>query len=116
MCKLDQKLNEYTQQHIEFLKKQSKVLWLHQGNSSTKYSYAKMNMRRHRNKIHALLDAKGQYIYDCNNIKYAAIQFYQDLFNGDLNEDFPQVETRMRINAVGYEYLSSPITLDELNH
>lgn len=64
-----------------------------------------MSMRRHRNKIHALLDSHGQYIYDPTSIKEIAIDYYQQLFNGDRNTCYSQIATRMQINAKGQEVL-----------
>lgn len=64
--------------------------------------------------MHALLDSQGQYIYDCNNIKDAAIEYYQQLFNGDINVDVPHVDTRKQTNTTGREYLSAPITMEEV--
>lgn len=63
--------------HHEFLKQQSIVLWLQKEDRNTKYFYAKMSMRRHRNKIHALLDSQGNYIYDSDSIRKESIAYYQ---------------------------------------
>lgn len=71
-------------------------------------------MRRHRNKIQALLDPQGDYIYDCDRIKEEAIAYYQVLFNGDSNVFFPNITTRMQINNMGKEYLASPVTMYEV--
>lgn len=73
-----------------------------------------MSMRRHRNKIHALFDSQGQYIYDQNSIKETAIDYYQQLFNRDTNTCYPQIETRMQIIAKGREYLSSLLSMEEI--
>lgn len=102
MYYMGQSLNEKIQKHNEFLPQQSKVLWLQQGDSNTKKFYAKMSMRRHRNKIHALLDYQGNYIYDCNSIKETTIDYYQQLFNGELNIEFPHIDIRMQINSAGH--------------
>lgn len=73
-----------------------------------------MSIRRHRNKIQALLDAQGNYVYDNTAIKEAATSFYQSLFNGEVNLFFPHIHTRMQINNRGKEYLNSPFSVDEL--
>lgn len=71
-------------------------------------------MRRHRNKIHALIDYRGNYIYDCNGIKETAIDYYQQLFNGKLNIEFPHIDTSMKINSARHRYLSGSVTLAEI--
>lgn len=71
-------------------------------------------MRRQRNKIHALHDSQGQYIYDCTCIKDAAVEYYQQFFNGDVNTDFPQVDTSMQTNTEGQDYLAPSVTMEEI--
>lgn len=60
-----------------------------------------MSMLKHRNRIHALMNSQRQYICDCTSIKDAAIDYYQNLFNGDINTVFPHIVTRMTINSNG---------------
>lgn len=114
MQKLGQSLNENTQKHNMLLGQQSKVLWLQQGGSNTKFFYAKMSMCRHRNKTHALLGSQGSYIYDCNCIKDTTLDYYQQLFNEDMNLNIPHIDIGMQINSVGQKYLSTSITLVEI--
>lgn len=57
MFPLGQRLNDQIQKHVQLLRQKSKVHWLQQRVTNTKFFYAKMSMRRHRNKIHALLDS-----------------------------------------------------------
>lgn len=70
-------------------------------------------MRKHKNKIYALLDFHGQFIYDFNNIKHEAIEYYQKLFNGNVKTQFHHVDTRVQINNTGREFLFAPITIEE---
>lgn len=111
MYHTSQKLKDQLGKQNEF---SHKVLWLHQGDNNTKYFYAKMSMRKHRNNIQALMDAQGQYIYDFKKIKTEAIHNNQTLFNGDSINFFPPISTIMHINNTGRECLSSPVTTTEI--
>lgn len=42
------------------------------------------------------------------------MEYYQQLFKGDINADFPHVDTRMHINSMGREYSSAPVTMEEI--
>lgn len=84
---------ELQRQHL-LLQQQSKVLWIQQGDSITKFFYEKMSMHRQRNKIQALLHSDGSYIYDHEQIKDEAISYYQSLFNGHVTEVFPTISVR----------------------
>lgn len=60
------------------------------------------------------MDANGLYVYDSNSIKAEALTYYQQLFNGEIMHFFPTVNTRMVINDMGKEFLSSLITLEKV--
>lgn len=107
-------LTEKLQRQHLLLQQQSKVLWLQQGDSSTKFFYAKMSMRRQRNTIQALLKPDGSYIYDHEQIKNEAISYYQSLFNGHVTHNFPAISVRKKINIEGKRYLALAVTMDEI--
>lgn len=73
-----------------------------------------MSMRRHKNKIQALLDSRENYIYDSKSIHAEAIEYYQYLFNGNATTFYPPIATRVQINNSRKEYLSAPVTLEEI--
>lgn len=100
--------------NMNFCNSKVKIYWLQKGERNSKFFYAKMSVRRHKHKIHALLHSQGNYIYDSDSIRHEAIEYYQLLFNGDTPPAQPFITTRMQINNSRTEYLSSPITMEEI--
>lgn len=73
-----------------------------------------MSFRRHQNNIQALIDEKGELLYKPDEIENKAINFYNDLFNGILNTNFPTFRSIYNINEEGQQYLTRQINIEEV--
>lgn len=79
----------------------SKTLWLQEGDTKSKFFYARMLMRKHKNSVQAIHTAKGQYMYDKDIIVQESLNHYTNLYNGLNATSFTQIEPRMKINDTG---------------
>lgn len=58
--------------------------WLEQGDKNTKYYHTVTKVKRKFNRVEALMDSEGQWIYDNKALKNIAFDFYQKLFEEEL--------------------------------
>lgn len=72
--------------YIEAVQK-SKIFRLTEGDSSSKFFYLEMSMRKYKNNIKSLLNDKGELMYDAMQIQSQVTNFYIHLFNGDQNDN-----------------------------
>ena len=72
--------------------KESRTIWLREGDRNTKYFHVKTKQHRARNRIIKLLDSLGNWVETEDGIEKVATYYFADLFTasapGDLEEAF----------------------------
>ncbi|WCJ29110.1 LINE-1 retrotransposable element ORF2 protein [Euphorbia peplus] len=71
----------------------SRKQWLTEGDRNTKYFHLSTIIRRKQNKIEAIQLNNGNWIYDLNNIRSHAFNFYKNLFLEDQPRSFVSCNT-----------------------
>ena len=61
-------------------KRQSRALWLHEGDNNTRYFHSRATHKFKRNGIEALENSSGERCVDENGIANILVDFYQNLF------------------------------------
>jgi hypothetical protein len=64
-------------------KQMAKVNWLRSEDKNTKFYYACVNQRRHKNNIENILDGRGRLCTTQQSIGNAFTEFYLELFKSD---------------------------------
>lgn len=85
----------------------SKINCLNEGDSNSRFFYAKMSMRRYIYNIKLLYSGKGELVFDAVQIQDRAIQHYTNLFNREQleNNHFQNIQCRKVVNDLGKHYL-----------
>lgn len=60
---MNMELKKHMQVQYKELIQKRKTLWLVEGDTNSKFFFGKMSMRKHKNRVQALLSTYGDYIY-----------------------------------------------------
>ncbi|KAF7829553.1 ribonuclease H [Senna tora] len=75
--------NVLMQEEILWMQK-SREQWIVNGDCNTRFFHTSTMIRRRRNKIEALKDDQGEWIYNAESLKNMAVQFYGNLYGNDV--------------------------------
>lgn len=70
---------------------QSRSQWLRLGDRNTRYFHQKTLVRRRQNRVEALLNANGEWVYDDASIQDILVRFYKDLFSSSVAGPCPNL-------------------------
>ena len=75
--------NQILQQEEIFWAQKSRCNWINFGDRNTSYFHTKTIIRRQRNKIGCLKDSSNNWVWEEDQLKKLAVDFYKHLFTGD---------------------------------
>lgn len=90
MVRLERELREerrliLLQEEMLWLQK-SRVNWLRHGDSNTKFFHTTALIRKHKNKIEALVNSEGRWVEEKEQLKDLAVDFYTNLFQSEMEQ------------------------------
>ncbi|XP_060182890.1 uncharacterized protein LOC132612823 [Lycium barbarum] len=110
--------DDILRQKSEFWRLKSRISWLNEGDSNTKFFYISTLNRRRRNRILSLKDAVGNWIQDTKGIKENITNYYQNLFSTDPTTSPLLCATNPSIRGAltheEKEILRTPLTIKEI--
>ena len=80
VLRLKKEINDLLSKEEKMWKQRSRALWLHEGDTNTRYFHSRATHRFKRNKIEALENSRGDHCVDENGIANILVDFYQNLF------------------------------------
>ena len=80
VLRLKKEINDLLTKEEKMWKQRSRALWLHEGDSNTRYFHSRATYRFRRNRIEALENSLGKRHVDENGIANILVDFYQNLF------------------------------------
>ena len=84
VLRLKKEINDLLSKEEKMWKQRSRALWLHEGDSNTRYFHSKASHRFRRNRIEALENHRGEKCEDENGIANILVESYQNLFDSSL--------------------------------
>ncbi|XP_030930993.1 uncharacterized protein LOC115956857 [Quercus lobata] len=97
-------------------KQRSRALWLHEGDSNTRYFHSKASHRFRRNRIEVLENHRGEKCEDENGIANILVDFYQSLFASSLPDQIEEalVATPTVVSEEMNQALVAPFEREEV--
>lgn len=97
---------------------QAKTNWLRFGDKNTKFFHQSTICRQQRNRVEALINEEGNWVYDNSEIKSLLVDFYKSLYSINqtpeetfsTTSDFPKVSESEKANII------KSVTLEEVKH
>ena len=80
VLKLKREISDLLGKEEKMWKQRSRALWLHEGDTNTRYFHSRATHRYRRNKICELRNSEGQMCTDEGGIAQILTSYYQDLF------------------------------------
>ncbi|MCH86708.1 RNA-directed DNA polymerase (Reverse transcriptase), partial [Trifolium medium] len=110
--------NVIVKQEEVYWQHQSHTKWLTLGDKNTRFFHMSALQRRRKNKIAALQDNNGQWIYEENALQNLMVNFYKNLYSSShiIDTDFPTYQTFPTIKEDDLNLLKSEITIEETKH
>jgi hypothetical protein len=110
--------NVIVKQEDVYWQHQAHTKWLTLGDKNTKFFHMSALQRRRKNKIAALQDNNGQWIYEENALQNLMVNFYKNLYSSShiTDIDFPTYQSFPTIKEDDLNLLKSEITIEETKH
>lgn len=96
---------------------QSRSQWLRLGDCNTRYFHQKTLVRRHQNRVEALLNGNGEWVYEEDTIQATLDQYYKALFTSSVTAQCPILHTTASYPAISEGdilELGAPINISEV--
>ena len=116
VLRLKKEINDLLSKEEKMWKQRSRALWLHEGDSNTRYFHSKASHRFRRNRIELLEDHRGDKCEDENGIANILVDFYQSLFASSLPDQIEEalVATPMVVSEEMNQALVAPFEREEV--
>ncbi|KAF7807304.1 reverse transcriptase [Senna tora] len=88
--------------------------WLQLGDSNTAFFHSSDINRRRKNKISAIKDSRGNWIYEFNNIREHIIDFFKDCFQCRPIDEFPSLVLGPIVDNSRHPQLESILSSEEI--
>lgn len=107
-------LEELAREEI-FWRQKSRETWLKDGDRNTKFFHTSVKVRRSQNKIFSIKNKEGGTVSDLNQINWAAVKYFSEIFNGVGNqgEDMPQIFSSS-VKEEHNKRLMDPMSMEEV--
>lgn len=114
--KLTREYNVVLLQEELFWFQKARANWLEHGNKNTSFFHTTTKIRRRFNKVEALQNKKGQWVYDQTTLKEMAFSFYETLFKeeGRIQRDYQiQIEFR-KLEQRDFDLLKMEVVMEDI--
>ncbi|KAF7812326.1 reverse transcriptase [Senna tora] len=111
---LAQEYQKVLDQEEELWASKARLDWLQLGDSNTAYFHSSVVSCRRKNKILALKDARGNWIYEANVIREHIIGYFQDCFQNIPTSEFLALIHPPKIDSTHHSHLESVPTPKEV--
>lgn len=105
--------------HIESvnIKQKAKVDLLTSGDTSSKFFYAKISSRKHKNVIGKFLNEEGDILNDISLLEKEVVSYFIDLYNTDRSpHNFSNITTKFLLNDNSNEILLAQVCLEDIQN